>query len=317
MGMGMGILQLGLNRVAAVSNGGRQCAMHTVTTRRPVLAAFAHLASLAVLGALPACSALSGPASAPAEDEALRAALAGAHRSAANRERDGARHPYETLRFFGIRPTQRVVELTPGGGWYTEILAPYLRPQGLFCTAHFAQEGGSEGRRRARANHDARLARQPALYDRVVSGTLPSGGRFGDITAALEKDGGADLIVTFRNVHNWLEDGSLDDTLRACHALLKRGGVLGVVDHRAAPGTSVEAQRKSGYVTEALMQTRAQAVGFKLDARSEVNANPRDTKDYANGVWALPPTFAGKDVDRERYAAIGESDRFTHRYVKA
>ena len=311
----MGGFQLGLHR-AAVSMDGQQCTMSTVTTRRPVLAAFAHLASLAVLGTLPACSALPGPASAPAEDEALRGALAGAHRSAANRARDGARNPYETLRFFGIRPTLAVVELAPGGAWYTEILAPYLRPQGLFCTAHLAKDAGSEGRRRARANFDARLAQQPELYDRVFSGTLPSGGRFGDIATALEKQGGADLIVTFRNVHNWLVDDSLDDTLKACHALLKRGGVLGVVDHRAAPGTALEAQKKSGYVTEALMQERAQAVGFKLDARNEVNANPRDTKDHANGVWALPPTFAGKDVDRERFAAIGESDRFTHRYVK-
>ncbi len=288
--------------------------MNTTPTRRAAIAA---LAALPVLGALPACSALPDAGTAAPDDEALRAALAGAHRSAANRARDGARHPYETLRFFGIRPTQRVVELTPGGGWYTEILAPYLRPQGLFCTAHFAKEGGSEGRRRARANYDARLAKQPELYDRLFSGTLPSGGRFGDIAAALEKDGGADLIVTFRNVHNWLEDGSLDDTLKACHALLKRGGVLGVVDHRAAPGTPVETMMKTGYVSEALMEARAQQAGFKLAARSEVNANPRDTKNHVGGVWSLPPTFAGKDVDRERFAAIGESDRFTHRYVKS
>jgi predicted methyltransferase len=291
-------------------------AMNRTPTRRAALSAFAGFAGLPVLGALPACSALPDSAATPADDEALRAALAGAHRSAANRARDGARHPYETLRFFGIRPTQRVVELTPGGGWYTEILAPYLRPQGLFCTAHFAKDTGSEGRRRARANYDARLAKQPELYDRLFSGTLPSGGRFGDITAALEKDGGADLIVTFRNVHNWLEDGSLDDTLKACFSLLKRGGVLGVVDHRAAPGTPIETQMKTGYVTEALMEARAQQAGFRLAARSEVNANPRDTKDHVGGVWSLPPTYAGKDVDRERFAAIGESDRFTHRYVK-
>ncbi len=286
--------------------------MNTASGRRPFLA---HLAALAAAGSLPACGA-PGPAQ-PAGDAALRAVLAGPQRSAANRARDAARHPYETLRFFGLQPTLKVVELTPGGGWYTEILAPYLRPQGLFCTAHFAKEGGSEGRRRARANFDARLAKQPALYDRLFSGTLPRDGRFSDIAAALDKDGGADLIVTFRNVHNWLEDGSLDDTLKACHALLKRGGVLGVEDHRAAPGTSVETMNKSGYVTEALMQARAEAAGFRLDARSEINVNPLDTKNHAGGVWSLPPTLAGKDVDRERYVAIGESDRYTHRYVKA
>jgi len=286
--------------------------MNTASGRRPFLA---HLAALAAAGGLPACGA-PGPAQ-PAEDAALRAVLIGPQRSAANRARDAARHPYDTLRFFGLRPTLKVVELTPGGGWYTEILAPYLRPQGLFCTAHFAKEGGSEGQRRARANFDARLAKQPDLYDRVFSGTLPRGGRFGDIATALDKDGGADLIVTFRNVHNWLEDGSLDDTLKACHALLKRGGVLGVVDHRAAPGTAIETQRKSGYVSEALMEARAQAAGFRLDARSEINANPLDTRNHAGGVWSLPPTLAGKDVDRERYVAIGESDRYTHRYVQA
>ncbi len=283
--------------------------------RRQTLAT---LATLAAVSALPSTSLRAQPAASnAAADEALHAALALPHRSATNRARDGARHPYETLRFFGIQPTMKVVELTPGGGWYTEILAPYLRPQGRFFTAHFDKDTGSEGRRRSRANYDARLAKQPELYDRLFSGTLPSAGRFGDIASALEKDGGADLILTFRNVHNWLEDGTLDDTLKACHALLKRGGVLGVVDHRAAPGTPIEAMMKSGYVTEALMEARAQAAGFKLAARSEVNANPRDTKDHPNGVWSLPPTYAGKDVARDRFAAIGESDRYTHRYVKA
>jgi predicted methyltransferase len=280
-----------------------------VPSRRPFLFS---LGSLAGLAALPACSTTGMPAG---EDTALQAALALPHRSAANRARDLHRHPYETLRFLGIQPTQAVLEMSPGGGWYTEILAPYLRPQGRFAVAHFGREGGSEGMRRSRANFEARVAKQPELYDRLQIGTMPGDGpdaRFGDVGP----DGGFDLILTFRNVHNWLADKSLDSKLLACHRLLKRGGVLGVVDHRAKPGTSVEAQMKSGYVTEALMEERARAAGFTLAARSEVNANAKDSKDHPNGVWSLPPTFAGKDVDRERFAAIGESDRFTHRYVK-
>ena len=246
-------------------------------------------------------------------DAALQAAIAGAHRSAANRARDGARHPFETLRFFGLQPQMSVVELTPGGGWYTEILAPYLRDRGRLYEAHFARDSASEGRRRARANFEARLAKEPALYDRVVVGSLPGATVFTDIAPP----GGADLVVTFRNVHNWLEDGSLDDLLRACFKLLKSGGVLGVVDHRAAPGTALKQMMDSGYVSEALMEERARGAGFTLAAKSEVNANPRDTKDHAGGVWQLPPTLSGKDVGREKYLAIGESDRFTHRYVKA
>jgi predicted methyltransferase len=276
--------------------------MHTkamTPTRRGAMLTLAALAAPAVRGQSD-------------EDTALREAIAGAHRTPAFRARDAARHPYETLRFFGLRPDAKVLELAPGGGWYTEILAPYLRERGGLWLAGDARDSPIEYRRRGRAAIEAKLAKSPALYDRVQVGTLPAGNRFTDIAIP----GGADLVLTFRNVHNWQEDGTLDGTLRACHALLKPGGVLGVVDHRAAPGTSVETMMKSGYVTEALMEDSARAAGFTLSARSEVNANPRDTKDHANGVWSLPPSFAGKDVDRERYAAIGESDRFTHRYVK-
>ena len=286
--------------------------MNTPTTRRPFLG---QLAATAAWLALPATALRAQPVG--RDDPALLQALAATHRSEANRARDRYRHPYETLRFFGLQARSQVVELTPGGGWYTEILAPYLRPQGQFYTAHFAKDSASEGQRRARANFEARLAKQPELYDRVFSGTLPSGGRFGDIAQAASAAGGVDLILTFRNVHNWLEDGSLDDTLKACRALLRNGGVLGVVDHRANPGTPIETQMKTGYVAEALMEARATAAGFKLDARSELNANPLDTKDHPDGVWSLPPTYQGKDVGRERFAAIGESDRFTHRYLKA
>jgi predicted methyltransferase len=245
-------------------------------------------------------------------DAALRAAIDGPHRSAANRARDAARHPFETLSFFGVRPTHQVVELAPGGGWYTEILAPYLRAEGRLYAAHYAADDTDEELRKSRAAFEAKLAADPARYGRVVLGTLPRGGAFADLSVP----GGADLVLTFRNVHNWLEDGSLDAKLRAVHAVLKPGGVLGVVDHRAPPGVTLDQIIRTGYVTESLMQTRAAAAGFELAARSEINANPRDTHDHPNGIWSLPPTLRGGDVDRERFLAIGETDRFTHRYRK-
>lgn len=247
------------------------------------------------------------------DDAALRAAIAGPHRSAANRARDAARHPEETLRFFGLQPRHTVIEIAPGAGWFTEILAPCLREKGLLYAAHYARDDAVPYRRQARAAFEAWLATQPALYDRVRIGTLPVTDRFSDIAPP----GGADMVLTFRNVHNWIEAGHLDASLRAFASVLKPGGVLGVEEHRALPGTTLERIKASGYVTEDLLIERAAAAGFVLAARSEVNANPRDTKDHAHGVWSLPPTLRGGEVDRAKFLAIGESDRFTHRYVKA
>jgi predicted methyltransferase len=275
-------------------------------TRRQCL-----LASLAA-GTLPLQGCAQLPSS-TADTAGLQAVLDAPQRNAANRARDVFRHPLQTLQFVGLRPEHTAIELAPGGGWYTEILAPYLRDKGRYVAAHFAADHASAGARRARTNFEARLAQTPALYARAVVGTLPKDGRFGTDTAA---PGSVDVVLTFRNVHNWLDDGSLEATLQACFAVLKPGGVLGVVDHRAAPGTTLEQMKKTGYVTEALMEARATAAGFQPAGRSEVNANPRDTRDHPNGVWSLPPTLAGKDVDRERFVAIGESDRFTHRYRK-
>ena len=267
--------------------------------------------SAALLAAsLPGCALMATPPA--AADARLRAVIDGPQRSAANRARDPARHPAETWQFFGLAPHQQVIELAPGGGWYTEILAPYLRGQGRLYAAHESATDTRDYPRRSRQNFDAKLAREPALYDQVQVGLLPRGPQFTDINPP----GGADLVLTFRNVHNWLEAGNLDDTLRAAYSVLRPGGVLGVEDHRAPPGQSDAWMAKNGYVTEALMVARAEAAGFKLDARSEINANARDTKDYANGVWSLPPTLRGGDVDRARFLAIGESDRFTHRYGK-
>jgi len=280
--------------------------------RRYLLAA-APCALLAA--ALPGCASTSMGSNTsgnpPRPDAALQAVLAAPHRSEANRARDAWRNPGATLAFFGLRPTQTVVELAPGGAWYSEILAPYLRTSGRLLLAHFPADSANANLRRSRANFAERMAKAPELYDKAVLATMPGATGSPDIPA-----GSADLVLTFRNVHNWVSDKSLDDKLRGCFLMLKPGGVLGVVDHRAAPGTTLEAMAKSGYVTEAFMEERARAAGFVLAAKSEINANAKDTKDHPNGVWTLPPTFARKEVERERYAAIGESDRFTHRYVK-
>jgi len=251
----------------------------------------------------------------PVADDALAAAVNGPHRTPAYRERDAARHPLETLRFFGLAPTQSVIELAPGGGWYTEILAQYLRERGRLFAAHYARDDPDAGRRRARAAFEERMAKNPALYDRVVVGTLPEPPAY-DRLADIAAPGGADAVLTFRNLHNWLKGGHLDESLRTFAQALKSGGTLGVEEHRAAPGTSLQAMKDSGYVTEDLVIDRARAAGFELVARSEINANPRDTKQHAKGVWALPPTLSNGEVDRDKYLAIGESDRMTHRYVK-
>ncbi len=246
----------------------------------------------------------------PQATTALTAAVDGPQRSAANRARDGARHPLETLAFFGIRPNSTVIEIAPGGGWYTEILAPYLHDHGRLYAAHEPADG-TPGQQRARTAFRDKLAHDPKVYGRVVLGTLPTAA-FTDI----RPPGGADAVLTFRNIHNWIEDGHFDETLRAFYDVLKPGGVLGVEEHRAPPGTSLARTIASGYVPQELVIERAKAAGFEYAGSSEVNANPRDTKDHANGVWSLPPTLRGGEVDRAKYVAIGESDRMTLRFVK-
>ena len=244
--------------------------------------------------------------------DALRQAIDGPQRSPANRARDAARHPADTLRFFGLSPQQTVVEIAPGGGWYTEILAPYLRDHGRLVAAHHATDDPDSAHRRARAQFGDKLAQDPGVYGRVKVATLPSA----TTVAPIAPDASADLVLTFRNVHNWIEAGHLDESLRAFHAVLKPGGVLGVEEHRAPPGTPLARTIATGYVTEDFLVERAQAAGFELVARSEVNANPRDTHDHPDGVWSLPPVLRGGDVGRDAFLAIGESDRMTLKFRK-
>jgi len=266
------------------------------------------------VGVIAACA---GPSPVgDSNDALLKAAIASPLRSESNRARDGARHPYETLRAFGVRPDQTVVEIAPGGGWYAEILAPYLREQGHYVAALYVDGGKTsaeteEKLSEARARFTAKFARDPDRYGHIAVGTLR-----GDGLSDVGAPGTADAVLTFRNIHNWIADGSFDAALRAFYGVLKPGGVLGVEEHRAVPGTPLERVIASGYVPEAYVIEHARHAGFELASRSEANANPRDTKDHPNGVWSLPPTLRGGAVDRERFVATGESDRMTLTFVK-
>ena len=240
----------------------------------------------------------------PATDAALLAAVADPGRDAAQRARDRYRHPAETLAFFGLTPTDTVIEISPGSGWYSAILAPYLRDAGRYIAATATPAPGRSNALRAV------FAADPARYGRATlveyDGKAPS----------LGAPASADAVLTFRNVHNWVAAGSADAYFQAFFAALKPGGTLGVVDHRAKPGTDLETMKKSGYLTEAVVVDLATRAGFVLDARSEVNANPADSADHPNGVWTLPPTNRHDATDAEKYRAIGESDRMTLRFRK-
>ncbi|WP_417349136.1 class I SAM-dependent methyltransferase [Ferrimonas sp.] len=236
----------------------------------------------------------------------------GEHRSQANIERNQYRHPAETLDFFGLHPHMRVIELWPGGGWYSEILAPYLKENGKFIAASFDTNPAEETpRTRYRANagkrYETKLAEEPELYSKVEVITFDPPAKI-----SLGVEASVDMVLTFRNLHNWAMADSLEPVFQAAFEVLTPGGVFGVVEHRANPGMPAE----SGYMDEAQMIALAQKVGFKLAAKSEVNANPKDTKNYERGVWTLPPSLRLKEQDREKYLAIGESDRMTLKFYK-
>lgn len=241
----------------------------------------------------------------------LDAAISGEHRSSANRARDVYRNPKETLLFFGLKPEMTAVELWPAAGWFTEIIAPVLRERGRFIAAHYPLEHRSttRGRRASREAFEAKLKAHPQVYDRVVMADKATPDLLEFAPA-----GSVDMVFSFRSVHVWAYQETDDIVLKAIHAALKPGGILGVEDHRAVEGTPKARQVKSGYMTESYVIAACEKAGFKLAGRSEVNANPKDTKDYPEGVWALPPTLSSRD--REKHLAIGESDRMTLRFVK-
>ncbi|GHA87525.1 class I SAM-dependent methyltransferase [Cognatilysobacter bugurensis] len=260
-----------------------------------------------------AAATASAPASASAVDTAaLDAAIAGDWRSAENRARDAHRHPRETLAFFGVEPDDTVIEITPGGGWYSEVLAPYLA-RGQYVAA--VVDPASQSNEKARAYY---TKANDGLTAKLTGDAARFGGartvKFDPKQPNFGAPGSADVVLTFRNVHNWRMDGNAEAMFKGFYDVLKSGGTLGVVEHRAA--ADVPADDKSGYVGQAQVIALAKAAGFELAAQSEVNANPRDTKNHPNGVWTLPPAKRHEAADAAKYEAIGESDRMTLRFRK-
>jgi predicted methyltransferase len=268
----------------------------------------------------PAPAAAPMAASSPEFLAKLDGVLAGAQRDPANAARDGFRHPKETLEFFGLNSGQRVVEITPGGGWYSEILAPALKDEGSYVAAIIDPTKVSNERAQAyytKSNQGFRdkLAANADVYGNaeVIEFDM-SAPNFGE-------DRSADLVLTFRNVHNWVGADAVEGMFQGFFNVLKPGGVLGVVEHRAMADDTRELKEvaQSGYFPEALVIEMATKAGFELAEKSEINANPADTKDHPNGVWTLPPGLNMKDVpeaDQAKYQAIGESDRMTLKFVK-
>ena len=241
----------------------------------------------------------------------LRQAVADAGRAPANVARDKYRHPVETLDFFEVDPGDTVVEIWPGGGWYTEILAPYVTKGGGKLGLAAPDWG--------RSGVDKLRAANAALYGPLPVADFPTfGGK-----AAEVPNGTADAVLTFRNVHNWRMGYRRDDkqdysaeAFKQMFAMLKPGGILGIEDHRLPESADAERERSSGYMKVSTIRKLAEAAGFKFVAASEINANPKDTADWPDGVWTLPPSLRLKDKHRERYLAIGESDRMTLKFRK-
>ena len=237
--------------------------------------------------------------------DSIKEAVFNDNRSSENVIRDQYRHPYETLSFFKITPDMTVVELSPGGGWYTEILANLLSPAGKLIAAHFDKNSESDFLKRSRAKFENKMKNNP-MYQEV---------NIVDLNSKLATQDSVDAILTFRNLHNWL--GPLMDTIfENSFNALKPGGIFGVVEHRANPRTTLKKMKDSGYVTEAYAIEIAKKHGFEFIAKSEINANPKDYKDYPKGVWTLPPTLRLKEEDKNKYLEIGESDRMTLLFKK-
>jgi predicted methyltransferase len=267
--------------------------------------------NLRVCAAIIAAGLLIGASTAiaaPAADPDLVNAVGSPARSPSAVARDKVRHPAEELTFFGLKPTSTVVELWPGGGYWTDILGPYLAPHGQYYVAVNAPGDAEEdaGVAKFRAHLDSDKAR----FGTIHVTTLGPG------QSAIAPTGSADLIVTFRNVHNWMDAGFADQALAACFTALKPGGILGVEEHRGDAKAPQDPKAKDGYVRQDYMIALAKKAGFELAASSEMDANPRDTKHYPQGVWSLPPTLAEGDKDRAKYLAIGESDNFVLKFRK-
>jgi predicted methyltransferase len=249
-----------------------------------------------------AAAAAAGP------DPALVAAVGSPARSANHVARDAARHPVEELTFFGLKSGMTVVELWPGGGYWTDILGPYLAAKGSYYIA-LPTPGDAEedaGVKRFQAHVAAEKDRLGSLHET----------RFGAGSYDIAPPGSADLVLTFRNLHNWMEAGYADQALAAAFKALKPGGILGIEEHRGRNDQPQDPKAKNGYVRQDYTIALAKKAGFELAGSSEVNANPRDTKDWVDGVWTLPPTLSQGEKDRAKYLAIGEADNFVLAFRK-
>jgi len=240
----------------------------------------------------------------------LAQVLQGEQRSEKNKARDTFRRPAETLSFFGINESMTVIESWPGGGWYTEILGPYLKDSGklIAATNDRNPETQSDYSKRANQRYDDNFVAHPDKFGPITVVGLDTGG-----DSVLAAPGTVDAVLDFRNAHNWIGEGE-DAIVKAWFNALKSGGIVGLVDHRMDEGREIP--KRNGYVHESTIIGIMERNGFKLDAKSDLNANPKDTKDHPKGVWTLPPVLALKDEDREKYVAIGESDRMVLKFVK-
>ena len=261
---------------------------------------------------LPCILAISLGLSANAAAAPLATLITGTQRSDANIQRNQYRHPVQTLQFFGLKPDQKVLEVWPGTGWYSEILGPYLRDKGVFYAAHFSPSQAQSFFQQTREDFLAKLQSRPDLYGNVKMVSL-----YPPANEPLPAPANSlDLVLTFRNVHNWAKGGYDQAMFNTFYQMLKPGGFLGVVEHRAKPGTSFRQMIATGYMTTNYVIHLAQTAGFKLAATSEINANPKDDTHHPDGVWSLPPTLRGAAIDQEKMLAIGESDRMTLKFVK-
>lgn len=264
------------------------------------------LAAMISLG----CSSLRKERAAGKAHHQLMKISQGAHRSPENIARNVYRHPVETLEFFGLKPSMTVVEVSPGQGWYTEILAPFLERKGQLILAAPSETSDKEYHRNNMKALKEKLAKHPQLYGKVSFSSFEPP----KIIGPMAPDATADMVLIIRNLHNYMEAGAVKEVIQSAYKALKPGGVLGIVDHRADPRKKQDL--KTGYVREDLVIETVEAQGFQFVAKSEINSNYLDTKDYKEGVWTLPPSLKLKDKDRAKYLAIGESDRMTLKFVK-
>lgn len=269
----------------------------------PMLKPFLSVVFIATISTSPAANAN--------DTQMLRDLSVAPHRSASNIVRNESRHPVETLEFFGLTSDMTAIEILPGGGWYTEILAPFLKDSGTYYGAHFSPNAPLSYQPPMLAQFNAKLSQNPEMYGKAIVTHLNP-----PTETDIAPEASADIAMTFRNVHNWIMAGNEEEYFAAFYKSLKPGGILGVVEHRAPAGSSMQIMENTGYVTQDYVIELATQAGFEFVASSEINANPLDTKDYRQGVWTLPPTLRLGETDKAKYMAIGESDRMTLKFQK-